>query len=182
MMDDKKIEDAAKQHSEESYISDYFQACYKDAFMECAKWVQEEFLKDLWHPVSEEPKKGRVFLYKTIFKGYGLNKIIDGNEWKYIIKYKKLLNGFILMIYFQRKEINMSGLLSIIGMQTELDYLIGDFPACFGDTPLAIPKGNIPSDKQKCQPKEQHEFTIKGIKIMAASKKDAIKKYNHHKK
>ena len=89
MMDDKKIEDAAKQHSEESYISDYFQACYKDAFMECAKWMQEEFLKDLWHPVSEEPKKGRVFLYKTIFKGYGLNKIIDGNEWKYIIKYKK---------------------------------------------------------------------------------------------
>lgn len=87
--EDTKIEDAAKQHSEESYISDYFQACYKDAFMECAKWMQEEFLKDLWHPVSEEPKKGRVFLYKTIFKGYGLNKIIDGNEWKYIIKYKK---------------------------------------------------------------------------------------------
>lgn len=57
--------------------------------MNIAKWMQEEFLKDLWHPVSEEPKKGRVFLYKTIFKGYGLNKIIDGNEWKYIIKYKK---------------------------------------------------------------------------------------------
>lgn len=43
-------------------------------------------------------------------------------------------------------------------------------------------KGNIPSDKQKCQPKVQHEFTIKGVKIMAASKKDAIKKYNHLKK
>lgn len=41
--------------------------------------------------------------------------------------------------------------------------------------------GNIPSDKQKCQPKVQHEFTVKGIKIMAASKKDAIKKYNHRK-
>ena len=47
----------------------------------------------------------------------------------------------------------MNGLLSMIGMQTELDYLIGDFAACFGGTPLAIPKGNIPSDKQKCQPK-----------------------------
>ena len=70
----------------------------------------------------------------------------------------------------------------MIGMQTELDYLIGDFPACFGDTPLAIPKGSIPSDKQKCKPKAQHEFTIKDIKIMTASKKDAIKKYNHHKK
>ena len=76
----------------------------------------------------------------------------------------------------------MNGLLSMIGMQAELDYLIGDFPACFGDTKLAIHKGNIPSDKQKCQPKAQHEFTIKGVKIMAASKKDAIKKYNHRKK
>ena len=70
----------------------------------------------------------------------------------------------------------MNGLLSMIGMQTELDYLIGDFPACFGDIPLAIPKVNIPSDKQKGQLKEHHEFTIKGIKIMASSKKNAIKK------
>ena len=73
----------------------------------------------------------------------------------------------------------MNGLLSIIGMKTELDYLIGDLPACFRDTPLAIPKGSIPSDKQKCQPKEQHKYTIKGIKIMADFKKDTIKKYNH---
>ena len=76
----------------------------------------------------------------------------------------------------------MNGVLSIIGMQAELDYLMGDFAACFGGKPLAIPKGNIPSDKQKCQPKEQHEYNIKGIKIMAASKKDAIKKFNHRKK
>ena len=76
----------------------------------------------------------------------------------------------------------MNGVLSRICMQAELDYLIGDFPACFGDTPLAIPKGSVPSDKQKCQPKTQHEFIIKGIKIMVDSKKDAIKKYNHRKK
>ena len=42
--------------------------------------------------------------------------------------------------------------------------------------------GSVPTDKQKCPPKEQHEFTINGIKIVAASKKDAIKKYNHRKK
>ena len=41
----------------------------------------------------------------------------------------------------------MNGLLSMIGMQAELDYLIGDFTTCFRDTPLAIPKGNIHSDK-----------------------------------
>ena len=76
----------------------------------------------------------------------------------------------------------MNGLLSIIGMQTELDYLIGDFAACFGGKRLAIPIGSIPSNKQKCQPKEKHEYTIKGVKIMVDAKKDAIKKYNHHKK
>ena len=76
----------------------------------------------------------------------------------------------------------MNGLLSMIGMQAELDYLIGDFSACFGDIPLAIPKGNITSDKQKCQLKEQHKYTIKGIKIIADFKKDAIKKFNHRKK
>ena len=76
----------------------------------------------------------------------------------------------------------MNGLLSIIGMQAELDYLIGDIAACFGGKPLAVPKGNIHSDKQKFQPKEQHEFTINGVKIMEDSKKDAIKKFNHRKK
>ena len=76
----------------------------------------------------------------------------------------------------------MNGLLSIIGMKTEMEYQMGDFAACFGGKQLAIPKGSIPSDKQKCQPREQHEFTIKGIKIMASSKKDAIKKFNHRKK
>ena len=45
----------------------------------------------------------------------------------------------------------MNGLLSIIGMKTEMEYQMGDFAACFGNTPLAIPKGSIPSDKQKCQ-------------------------------
>ena len=70
----------------------------------------------------------------------------------------------------------MNGLLSMIGMQAELDYLIGDITACFGDTTLAIPKGSIPSDKQKFQQNERNEFTIKGIKIMEDSRKDAIKK------
>lgn len=76
----------------------------------------------------------------------------------------------------------MSGLLSMIDVITRIDYQMDDFP--FGSPRIRfnVPKGNIPSDKQKCQPKAQHEFTIKGVKIMAASKKDAIKKFNHRKK
>lgn len=76
----------------------------------------------------------------------------------------------------------MNGLLSMIGVVTRIDYQMDDFP--FGSPRIRfnVPKGNIKSNKQKCQPKAQHEFTIKGVKIMAASKKDAIKKYNHRKK
>lgn len=85
-------------------------------------------------------------------------------------------------------------LLSALGVISHLDYSSGDFPSYYPLSDLPSPPiekerllfksniGNIPSDKQKCQPKAQHEFTIKGVKIMAASKKDVIKKYNHRKK
>lgn len=77
-------------------------------------------------------------------------------------------------------------LLSALGILSHLDYSLSDLPS----SPPIIKKrllfksniGDVPSDKQRCQPKAQHEFTIKGVKIMAASKKDAIKKYNHLKK
>ena len=76
----------------------------------------------------------------------------------------------------------MNGLLSMIGVVTRIDYQMDDFPFGSPSLRLSTPKSNILSDKQKCQPKAQHEFTVKGIKIMAASKKDAIKKFNHRKK
>lgn len=73
-------------------------------------------------------------------------------------------------------------LFSMLNMQSALDYQIGEFPYGITNLRFNVPKGSVPSDKQKCQSKEQYEFTIKGVKIMAASKKDAIKKYNHRKK
>lgn len=76
----------------------------------------------------------------------------------------------------------MNGLLSMIGVLTRIDYQMDDFPFGSPSPRLSTPKGSVPSDKQKCQPKAQYEFTVRGIKIMAASKKDAIKKYNHLKK
>lgn len=85
-------------------------------------------------------------------------------------------------------------LLSKLGIISHLDYSSDDFPSYHSLSDLPSPPiikkrllfksniGNVPSDKQKCQQKVQHEFTIKGIKIIAASKKDAIKKYNYLKK
>lgn len=64
MIDNNKIEEAAKQHAAGAFISEYWQACYKEGFMGCAKWMQEEFLKDLWHSADEEPKLGKRVLVK----------------------------------------------------------------------------------------------------------------------
>lgn len=72
-------------------------------------------------------------------------------------------------------------LFSMLNMQSALNYEIGEFPYGITNLKFNVPKGSVPSDKQKCQPKVQHEFIIKGIKIIAASKKDAIKKYKHSK-
>ena len=94
MINNKKIEDAAKQHSEESYISGYFQACYKDAFIEGAKWMQEEFLKDLWHPADEMPnennevicvdKDSRTITYNGIANWLAFCRTHDVTNWLYV--------------------------------------------------------------------------------------------------
>lgn len=103
MIDDKKIEEAKDNIFNKHFLKNnegmicidhisepiYLDYQIKQAIELGAHWAINESLKDLWHPSSEKPKKGRVFLYKTIFKGYGVNQIIDGNEWKYIIKYQK---------------------------------------------------------------------------------------------
>ena len=93
MIDDKKIEEAAKQHSEESYISGYFQACYKDAFIDGAKWMQEEFLKDLWHPASEEPDKNHFVLFKTAGNSFE-TEYIGKNDWATIVRCFKVVKWF----------------------------------------------------------------------------------------
>ena len=63
MIDDKKIEEA-----KEAFIADKKilgvvamndLAC---GFKEGAKWAINNFLKDLWHPAIEEPKKNRLVL------------------------------------------------------------------------------------------------------------------------
>lgn len=70
MIDDKKIKEIAKQHAEGSFISETWQACYKEGFMDCARWMQEEFLKNLWHPNTEEPKHHSYIMFKTANNGF----------------------------------------------------------------------------------------------------------------
>ena len=38
-----------------------------DGFNAGAKWMQEELLKSLWHPASEEPEKNRRCLIRVVY-------------------------------------------------------------------------------------------------------------------
>ena len=75
MIDDKKIEAAANKYIETEYARynggkvEEEMICLrgKDSFKAGAKWMQEEFLKDLWHPASEMPDKNRTCLVRVVY-------------------------------------------------------------------------------------------------------------------
>ena len=56
MIDDKKIEEAAFDFNDGELTSDKL---IRAAFRCGAKWAINEFLKDLWHPNTEEPDKSK---------------------------------------------------------------------------------------------------------------------------
>lgn len=96
MIDNRKIETAASKLCD--YGSIYDSGCRIDGFMKCAKWIQEEFLKDLWHPASEEPRKEAKFLYQSHYNSrfyYYINKIDDILEtypnWSSYVKHIRVI-------------------------------------------------------------------------------------------
>ena len=93
MLNDKKIEEVAKQHAAGAFISEYWQACYKEGFLDCAKWMQKEFLKDLWHPASEEPEKNHFVLFKTAGNSFE-TEYIGKNDRATIVRCFKVVKWF----------------------------------------------------------------------------------------
>ena len=56
MIDDKKIEDAARYYCNNRYPASQDAPFIAEGFRHGAKWMQKEFLKNLWHPASEVPR------------------------------------------------------------------------------------------------------------------------------
>lgn len=80
MIDDKKIEEAAFEETFGMYGEG---ESLESVFIRGAKWMQEEFLKDLWHPASEEPVEDKPFLAQEIGRWrVGVNSpLIPNNGW-----------------------------------------------------------------------------------------------------
>ena len=62
MIDNKKIEKAIEDYVRYSSVEDEYPGTEGDAFKAGAKWAINEFLKDLWHPNTEEPEENRNIL------------------------------------------------------------------------------------------------------------------------
>jgi len=67
MIDEKKIEETAKEYSKVTDCNKTEAMLVEEGFKEGAHWAIEQFLKDLWHPASEEPKKGKLCLLEVIY-------------------------------------------------------------------------------------------------------------------
>ena len=65
MIDDKEIEEAARYYCNNRYPASQDAPFIAEGFRHGAKWAIQEFLKDLWHPAEEEPKKNRLVLTDT---------------------------------------------------------------------------------------------------------------------
>lgn len=134
MVLDKKIEEAKDEIYEDRFLLNgeevvfdndakeemFYEGDIKEAIGLGAKWMQEELLKDLWHPASEMPDKNRICLVRVV---YHLNcgmlpdeerieqsSFHDFGWYDYDLNILDLimilLAGSMLMIYFQRKETN----------------------------------------------------------------------------
>lgn len=84
MIDDKKIEEAAKSLRKD-FNDDVTQGFLVEfGFEKGAKWAIDEFLKDLWHPVSEKPERNTTYLVQI--KDCIFETFYDSAEWKIFVK------------------------------------------------------------------------------------------------
>ena len=77
MIDDKKIEEAARQISEKVVDAKGFDDSnsthlafaegHFSGFKSGSKWAINELLKDLWHPANEVPEIGRVIIMENYY-------------------------------------------------------------------------------------------------------------------
>ena len=65
MINEKKIEEAARNYCNNRYPASQDAPFIAEGFRHGANWAIDEFLKDLWHPAEEEPRKDVSIMVET---------------------------------------------------------------------------------------------------------------------
>ena len=122
MIDDKKIEEGARDYiNKNGYFVKYDEDPCVDiefAYKEGAKWAINEFLKELWHPASEEPDvrhKTIICLYDDgnisqddkvydVATEHDMHKLRMGEfDWDYYALLEKIKKWCYIDDLFQKK-------------------------------------------------------------------------------
>lgn len=84
MIDDKKIEEAARYYCNNRYPASQDAPFIAEGFRHGAKWMREEFLKELWHQKDEEPEgyDKWILLHYNVGNYYSLAQVRDFKSWK----------------------------------------------------------------------------------------------------
>lgn len=100
MIDDKKIEEAARNYCNNRYPASQDAPFIAEGFRKGARWAINEFLKNLWHDAEEEPysnlspilldgidREGRQIVKTSFFRSGYWNKTVEYYgiiRWLYI--------------------------------------------------------------------------------------------------
>lgn len=117
MVDDKKIEEAKDNIFNKHFLKNnegmicidhisepvYLDYQIKQAIELGAKWAINEFLKNLWHPNTEEPKHHSYIMFKTANNGFETEyidcswerfvRVFKITQWLYVEDLKPLEGG-----------------------------------------------------------------------------------------
>ena len=67
MINEKKIEEAARNYCNNRYPASQDAPFIAEGFRKGARWAINEFLKGLWHPNTEEPDKSKSDIITLVF-------------------------------------------------------------------------------------------------------------------
>lgn len=81
-MDNSKIEEAAKRYSEVTDCDKEESLLIEEGFTEGAHWAINEFLKNLWHPNTEEPDKSKSDIITLGFDNDAYLQFKESILWK----------------------------------------------------------------------------------------------------
>lgn len=111
MIDDKKIEEAAvKSTNYLKGICDFTVInASKEGFRAGANWAINEFLKDLWHPNTEEPDKSKSDIitlgyYDDAYLQFKESIIWNKESWRHSISRNHIIEWAYLSDILPRKE------------------------------------------------------------------------------
>ena len=119
MIDDKKIETAKEEIYEDRFLLNgeevvfnndekeemFYKEDIKEAIGLGAKWAINDFLKNLWHPASEEPEgyDEWILLHYSAFNCYSLSQVKYFKSWKEFVERTPIKEWLYIDDLFQKE-------------------------------------------------------------------------------